>query len=89
VLVLDALQTVGKQLRDAQKAFDLVDNRLVAGRGNLVDRIARLKELGAKTRRQLPPDLVSRASEEEARAANLGAPAPSKLTLVTPPAVDE
>jgi DNA recombination protein RmuC len=97
VLVLEALAALGKPLRDAQAAFALVNNRLVEGRGNLIGRIDKIKELGAKTQKQIPPDLVARAAEEDARAANLsagaaanlGASASSKLTLVSPPIIDE
>ena len=66
VLVIEALQTLGKQLRSAQKAFELTENRLVDGRGNLVDRIGKLREMGAKTKRRMPDPIARRSGGEDA-----------------------
>ena len=64
-LVLESLADLGRQLRDAQKAFELTENRLVDGRGNVVGRIKRLQEMGAKTKRQLPPGMIARAGADQ------------------------
>jgi DNA recombination protein RmuC len=64
VQVLEALQTLGKHLKSAQDAFEQTGKRLTDGNGNVVKRIARLREMGAKTKRQLPPDVLARASDE-------------------------
>lgn len=94
VLVLDALQSLGKQLRDAQAAFEQTEKRLVGGKGNLVTRIQRLRDMGAKAKRQLPPELVAKAEANEhvrsepqdllSAAGAVRSPAPP-LTLVPPP----
>jgi DNA recombination protein RmuC len=86
-LVLESLQVLGKQLRDAQKAFELTENRLVDGRGNVVGRIKKLQEMGAKTKKQLPPALVARAADQD-RDGVAPAAGVSKLTLVAPPGGD-
>ncbi len=100
VLVIQSLRELGKQLRDAQKAYDDTEKRLVDGRGNLVGKIAKLREMGARTKRQLPADLTDRAeggNERELSAnalvdATSNSPSSTKssaqLTLVTPPASD-
>ncbi len=91
VRVMESLKTLGKQLRDAQKTFELTESRLFDGPGNLVRRIERLRELGAKTKKQLPPDLLARAADESRDDATDDDPAsqpPSKLTLVPPPSED-
>ena len=61
VLVIESLGVLGKQLKDAQKAFEHTESRLFEGRGNLVGRIAKLKEMGAKTKRRLPDAVALRA----------------------------
>jgi DNA recombination protein RmuC len=86
-LVLESLQVLGRQLRDAQKAFELTENRLVDGRGNVVGRIRKLQEMGAKTKKQLPPALLARAADQDRDGAAPTAGV-SKLTLVVPPGGD-
>ncbi len=88
VLVMESLRTLGKQLRSAQETYDLAQKRLVDGRGNLVGRIERLRELGARTKKQLPADLLARAGDEASPDLDddVAPPVQSKLTLVTPPA---
>jgi DNA recombination protein RmuC len=86
-LVLESLSSLGKQLKDAQKAFELTENRLVEGRGNLVGRIKKLQDMGAKTKKQLPPEMLARASDEDERGGDKTSSSgnPSKLTLVSQP----
>ena len=86
--LVGALGTLGNKLRDAQIAFEEVDRRLVSGRGNLVGRIDKLREMGARTKKQLPEDLLGRTDEGEDGAAQPTSQAASKLTLVTPPSLD-
>ena len=91
VLVMESLKTLGKQLRDAQKTFELTERRLVDGRGNLVGRIERLRELGARTKKQLPADLLARASDDtghESDDEDGASQVQSKLTLVPPSSED-
>lgn len=64
VLVMESLKNVGRKLRDAQGAFDETERRLVSGKGNLVGRVDRIRELGAKTKRQMAPDLLARSGGE-------------------------
>lgn len=98
VLVIESLQVLGKQLKAAQGAFEQTENRLVEGRGNLIDRIRKLKEMGAKAKRQIPEPLVRRAEagdtrDESAAAPEASAPAPARtippFTLVSPASADD
>lgn len=82
VLVMESLQTLGRELSSAQKAFDETGKRLADGRGNLVGRIKRLQDMGARTKRQLPPELVERAADGDEPDDGPAAPVQSKLTLV-------
>ncbi len=74
VLVIESLQSLGKQLKAAQNAFEQTESRLVHGRGNLVGRIRKLKEMGAKAQRQIPEPLVRRAEAGDERGTDDEAP---------------
>lgn len=52
---------VGKTMEDSKKAYSEAMNKLVDGTGNLVRRAEKMKELGAKTTKQLPQNLLDRA----------------------------
>lgn len=99
--VIDSLGDLDKKLAGARDAFIETRKRLVDGRGNLVARAERLRQLGVKAQRQMPPDLARDAQANDAQAPYLegmepddapddGPPASSMgkapLTLVTPPA---
>jgi DNA recombination protein RmuC len=85
--LIEALGKLGDKLRDAQNAFHEIEHRLVSGPRNLVGKVDKLREMGARTRKQLPPDLLLRADEEGERSTAPQQPA-SKLSLVTPPNTD-
>ena len=59
----ETLETVGKQLEKAQVSYDKAVSQLSTGKDNLVRKVQKLEELGAKTKKQLPDHLVE-ASEE-------------------------
>jgi DNA recombination protein RmuC len=87
VRLIEGLGKLGHKLREAQNALDDIDHRLVSGPRNLVGKIDKLREMGVRTRKQLPPDLLARAGEE-GEPPGAAPPAASKLTLVTPPGTD-
>ena len=47
------LQKVGQKLKGSQSAYDEAVKKLIGGRGNLVKRVERLREMGAKTHKRL------------------------------------
>ncbi len=58
VLFVNALEKSGDHLKKALESYELTHKRLVSGRGNLVRRALRLKELGARTKKSLPDAIV-------------------------------
>lgn len=52
--LLEDLVRLGKDLNAAQKSYHDAINKLSEGKGNLIRRVEKIKELGAKTRKKLP-----------------------------------
>ena len=61
---VDDLEKIGEQLDRTQKVYDGAHNKLISGKGNLVNRAHGLIELGVKSKKQLPKGLVEDASLE-------------------------
>ena len=57
VRFLDELEIMGTKLREAQGAHESAVKRLSLGRGNLLSRVETLRELGARTKKQIPDGL--------------------------------
>ena len=55
---IEDLQDVGKQMSRAQTAYDQALGKLSTGSGNLVGRAEKLKQLGAKTAKSLPKEMI-------------------------------
>ncbi len=70
----DSLEKIGDQLRKAGESYETARRQLVDGKGNLVRRTERMKELGAKARKSMQKELLEQAiesdSEHGSRAAN-------------------
>jgi DNA recombination protein RmuC len=58
-------QQVGSSLASAKNTFDEAMGQLSTGRGNLVSQALKLKELGIKSKKELPADLTKLADETE------------------------
>ncbi len=58
------MQKIGDQISRSQDAYDAAMNKLSTGRGNLVNQVQRLKDLGAKAKKALPQEVVEAAEEE-------------------------
>jgi DNA recombination protein RmuC len=52
-LLIEAFKEVGQNIDKTQKSYELVQNRLQHGRGNLIKRVRDLEILGAKTKKSL------------------------------------
>ncbi len=63
VLFVDDLQEIGTRLQQLDKAYTAARNKLCEGRGNLIGRSEQLRQLGARTSKQLPADWLQRADE--------------------------
>jgi len=57
------LVKVGKKMDDAKGDYSEAMKKLYDGSGNLVRRAEKMKELGAKTTKQLPTNIIERAKE--------------------------
>lgn len=64
VMVVEAIEELGKQLDKTKDIHTLTKKRLSTGRGNLVKRIEQLRNLGAKTSRNLSGKLIRDSAEE-------------------------
>lgn len=53
VAFVEDLEEIGNRIDTSKKSYEKAHNKLVSGRGNLVRRAETLKELGAKTSKQL------------------------------------
>jgi len=60
---VDDMISVGKKMDDAKSAYGGAMNKLSSGSGNLVRQSEQLKDMGAKATKQLPAQLLDRASE--------------------------
>lgn len=61
---VEDLISVGKGLVSVKDNYDKAMNKLTDGRGNLIGRAEKIKELGAKTSKSLPPAILNRAIED-------------------------
>ncbi len=68
VLVVQALEEIGKHLDKSQEAWTLTRNRLSRGKGNLVKRMDDLKTLGAPVKREIPATLREEGQVEDENA---------------------
>ena len=57
--LLNDLSELGNKLNSTRKSYDDAINKLSEGRGNLIRRAQKIRELGAKTKKKLPDDFES------------------------------
>ena len=56
---LNDLSELGNKLNSTRKSYDDAINKLSEGKGNLIRRAQKIRELGAKTKKKLPDDFES------------------------------
>ena len=61
----EELEIIGKTLDNAQKSYQNAKGKLSAGKGNLIKKVLDIKDLGAKTKKQLNVTLVEAAKEDQ------------------------
>jgi DNA recombination protein RmuC len=61
VLLLDAVDDLGKSLDRTQTSYESLHKRLKTGRGNLVKRVEDIKTLGAKTKKSISVQALEEA----------------------------
>lgn len=52
------MESIGKSLDNTRKTYDQATNKLYSGSGNLVKRADNIRKLGAKTTKELPPEMI-------------------------------
>ena len=62
---VDDLLSIGKKMNDAKSSYEDAMKKLSSGKGNLIRRAETIKELGAKTTKDISPPLLERAKENE------------------------
>lgn len=63
--LMEDLTDVGQKLKQTQKSYEASMNKLSLGKGNLVKRAQDLKELGIKTKKDLPQNVLDRTEPDE------------------------
>lgn len=58
------LVKVGKKIRETDSEYKSAMNKLFEGKGNLINRVEKLKKLGAKANKSLPSSIIDRADDE-------------------------
>lgn len=59
------LINVGKSLKSSKDSYEDAMSKLTEGRGNIIKKIENLKDLGAKTKKSLPQNIIDRANQDE------------------------
>ncbi|CAL2103019.1 DNA recombination protein RmuC homolog [Tenacibaculum sp. 190130A14a] len=63
--LLKDLINIGKKIDGTKADYSAAMNKLVEGRGNLITSVEKLKKMGAKAKKALPPTIIERANEAE------------------------
>lgn len=63
-LVADLLK-IGKKMDEAKIEYQGAMNKLVDGKGNLITSVEKLKKMGAKAKKSLPENIITRAEKDE------------------------
>ena len=56
---------VGKSIKSSKESYEDAMSKLTEGRGNIIKKIENLKDLGAKTKKSLPQNIIDRANQDE------------------------
>ena len=56
---------VGKSIKSSKNSYEDAMSKLTEGRGNIIKKIENLKDLGAKTKKSLPQNIIDRANDDE------------------------
>jgi len=62
---VDDLEDIGKKINATRGSFDDAMNKLATGKGNLIRRAEKIRELGVKSEKKLPKNLLDKSEEEE------------------------
>lgn len=63
--LISDLHRIGKKMDEAKNEYGNAMNKLVEGKGNLINSVERLKKMGAKAKKSLPEHLIVQTKIEE------------------------
>jgi DNA recombination protein RmuC len=63
VSFVEDLQDVGKKLEATRQSYDASMNKLSTGKGNLIRRTEKIKELGPRPSKEIPRSLLDKSEE--------------------------
>jgi len=61
---VDDLTDIGKKIDATKQSYESAQNKLISGKGNLVRRAEKIRELAAKTSKEFPKSLTDKMEEE-------------------------
>ncbi len=59
------MEKIGKKIDDAKSEYGFAMNKLVEGKGNLINSVQKLKKMGAKTNKSLPENFLNSEKNSE------------------------
>jgi len=59
------LVRIGNKIKDTKTEYESAMSKLVEGRGNLISSVEKLKKMGAKAKKSLPENIISRAANTD------------------------
>lgn len=62
---VESMSKIDKSLHMARESYDTAFKQLASGRGNLIGQAEKLRELGVKAKKELPPSLLEKANTEK------------------------
>jgi DNA recombination protein RmuC len=65
VSFLTDLEKIGNQLDATKRIYDEAHRKLSTGSGNIIGKVEKLKEMGAKASKEIPRTLIEKSEEEE------------------------
>lgn len=65
VMLAERLVKLGKKIDDTREVYDETIKKLSTGKGNLINRVSKLKVLGVKTRKNLPPEMTPEEENDD------------------------
>jgi len=64
VAFVEDMEKIGSQLNTVQGTYDKAWNKLKEGRGNLISQAHKFKDLGVRTKKELPKQIMETAELE-------------------------
>ena len=62
---VESMDRLDKSLQKAREHYDTAFNQLSSGRGNLIGQAEKLRDLGVKAKKELPPSLLEESNSDE------------------------